>query len=42
MYAMQFRFFFFVVFARNCLTSTLDYVVMQLKKLRGKGYSALY
>ena len=30
---------YFVVLARNCLVSTLDYIVMQMRKTnRGKGY----
>ena len=30
---------YFVVLARNCLTSTLDYIVMQMRKTnREKGY----
>ena len=31
--------FLFVVLARNCLASTLDYIVMQMRKINcGKGY----
>ena len=30
---------YFVVLARNCLASTLDYIVMQMRKInREKGY----
>ena len=39
MYVRQFR-TIFVVLARNCLASTLDCIVMQMKKInREKGYS---
>ena len=39
MYARQFRATLFVVLARNCLTSTLDYIAMQMRETnRKKGY----
>ena len=42
MYTFQAISGYFVVLARNCLASTLDYIVIQVKKLTAseKGYSS--